>query len=105
MFLNAKLEAPNISSQFRLLQHVVDFGGVHAGGKRAADQPAHAGAGRHVDRNAMLFEPADDADVRDAARAAAAERDADGRSGFLRRASLRRDGGGEQDRRQAQREE
>ena len=46
-------------------------------GECAADQPAHAGAGGHVDRDAMLLEPADDADVRDAAGAAAAERDAD----------------------------
>ena len=79
MFLNAKLDAPNISSQFMLLQHVVELGGVHAGGERAADQPAHARAGGHVDRDAVLLEPADDADVRDAARAAAAERDADRR--------------------------
>ena len=59
------------------LQHAVELGGVHPGGERAADEPAHARAGRHVDRNAMLLEPADDAHVRDAARAAAAERHPD----------------------------
>ena len=55
----------------------VDLVGVHAGGKRAADEPAHAGAGGHVDRDAVLLEPADDADVRESAGAAAAERHTD----------------------------
>ena len=89
MFLNAKLEEPNISSQFMLLEHVVELGGVHAGGERAADQPAHARAGGHVDRDAMLLEPPDDADVRDAARAAAAERHADRRPLAVGRVSRR----------------
>ena len=54
------------------------------GGERAADQAAHARAGGHVDRDVVLLEPADHADVRDAARAAAAEGDADGRPWLLR---------------------
>ena len=62
------------------LQHRLEFVGVHAGGEGAANQAAHAGAGGHVDRNAVLLEPADDADVGDAARAAAAEGDADDRT-------------------------
>ena len=49
--------------------------------KRAADEPAHAGAGDQVDRDAMLLEPAHDADVRQSARAAAAECDADALAG------------------------
>ena len=60
------------------LQHIVELGGVQAGGEGAADQATHAGAGGEVNRNAMVLEPADHADVRDTARAAAAERDADG---------------------------
>ena len=57
---------------------VLELARIHAAGERPSDQAAHAGSGGHVDRNPMLLEPADDADVRDAARAAAAERDADG---------------------------
>ena len=102
MFLNAKLEAPKISSQFRRSQHVLDLGRAHAGGERAADEAAHARAGGDVDRDVMLLEPADDADVRDAARAAAAEGDADGGPRFLRGARDRKaghahDDGGQQD--------
>ena len=67
-----------------VLQHRVDLGGVHPGGERAADQPAHAGAGRHVDRDAMLLEPLDDANMRDAAGAAAAEGYADRGAVLLR---------------------
>ena len=74
--------------------HGVELGRVHAGGEGAADQAAHAGAGGDVDRDAVLLEPADDADVGDAAGAAAAERDPDGRprrvAHDLRRAIRRR---------------
>jgi len=61
----------------RFGEELVQLGGVHPGRERAADETAHARAGRSIDRDAMLFEPADHADVREAAGAAAAERDAD----------------------------
>ncbi len=63
----------------------VELRRVHAGGEGAADQAAHARAGGDVDRDAVFLEPLDDADVCDAARAAAAERDPDARAlGLLR---------------------
>ena len=54
-----------------------DLAGRHARGERAADQAAHAGAADHVDRDAMLLEPLQHSDVRQAERAAAAQRQAD----------------------------
>src|SRR5262249_24683097 len=59
------------------------LGRIHAGGEGAAHESAHAGSGREIDRNAVLLEPADDANVSDAAGAAAAERDADCRAARL----------------------
>ena len=84
MFLNAKFEAPNISSQLMRSSISSISAAFMPAGERAADQAAHAGAGGHVDGDVMLLEPADDADVRDAAGAAAAERDADGGPRLLR---------------------
>src|SRR5439155_13740247 len=66
-----------------------ELGGVHPRGKPAADQAAHARARRQVDRDAMFLEPLDDPDVRNAARAAAAERDADAGPRLLRGAAGR----------------
>ena len=51
--------------------------GREADGIRAPDQTAHAGAGRQVDRNSVLFEPAEHADVGEALGRAAAESNAD----------------------------
>ena len=76
MFLNGNDELPNITSQSVFVISVAQLGGRHAGREGAADQTAHAGAGGDVDRNVVLLEPLDHADVRDAAGAAAAERDA-----------------------------
>ena len=59
-----------------MLQEILEFGGVHAGRERAADQAAHAGPGDQVNRDAVFLEPLDHADVRDATGAAAAERHA-----------------------------
>ena len=47
--------------------------GVEAGRECPADQAAHAGPGHQVDRHSMLFEPANDSDVSEAAGAAAAK--------------------------------
>ena len=52
-----------------------------AGRVHAADDRAHAGAGDAADRNVLALEHFDDADVRRAARAAAAEHEADARRG------------------------
>ena len=82
--LEGERRGPEHLIPVQALQHLVDLGRAHAAGEGAADQAAHAGAGRDVDRNVVLFEPANDADVRDAAGAAAAERDADGPARFLR---------------------
>src|SRR5882762_2355945 len=52
---------------------VMCLGGGHAGGVHAGDEASHAGARDDVDRDAVLFEPLDDSDVGEAARATAAE--------------------------------
>ena len=52
----------------------------HTGCVQTADDRTHAGAGHVVDRNPQLFEYPDHADVRDAARAAAAKHESDARS-------------------------
>ena len=65
MFLNANDELPNIMSQSVLTMQRAQFGGGHPRGKRAADQPAHARACGRVDRNVVLLEPLDHADMRD----------------------------------------
>ena len=57
----------------------LQFVGIHPGGERSADQSSHARARRHVDRNAVLLQPPDHADVRDAAGAAPSECDAHSR--------------------------
>ena len=62
----------------------LQLAGVHPGGERSADQSSHARPRRHVDRNAVLLQPPDHADVRDAAGAAPSEGDAHSRR--LRRA-------------------
>src|SRR5262245_12800780 len=54
-------------------KHRFDLIRRHAAGVRAADEAAHAGARQNVDWDAVLLEPAEHADVRDAARAAAAK--------------------------------
>ena len=50
-----------------------DFGRTHAAGVQTADHRAHAGAHDAVHRNALALQHLDDADVRHAARTAAAE--------------------------------
>ena len=59
--------------------------GDAARGEGAADDRAHAGAGDAVHRHAQLLQHLEHADVRDAARAAARQREADarGRGGWL----------------------
>jgi hypothetical protein len=61
-------------------EHRLELGGVHARSERAADQAAHAGAGGDIDRDAVLFEPADHSHVCDPAGAAAAKGHADRRT-------------------------
>ena len=63
---------------------------IHAAGEGAPDQSAHAGPRRQIDRDSVLLEPANDADVRDAAGASAAERHTDRWSSCLHRDTLRR---------------
>ena len=58
-------------------EHRLDLVRAHATGEGAADEAAHAGARRDVDRDVVFLEPPNHADVRDAARAAAPEGDAD----------------------------
>ena len=70
-----------MASQSMPPSSVFDLVRRHAGGIRAADEAAHAGAGDEIDGDAMFFEPAEHADVGEAAGAAAAERDADLRAG------------------------
>ena len=58
----------------------VDLGRRHAGGIQPADHGAHAGAGDRVDRDVQLLERLQDTDVREPARAAAGEHEADARA-------------------------
>ena len=60
--------------------NVCSSSGIHSGGVGPPDQATHAGSGGHIDRDPVLLQPADDTDVRDAARAAAAECDTHRRS-------------------------
>src|SRR5436309_5007628 len=59
---------------------VLDLPRRHPGGVEPADDRAHAGAGDAVDRNAQLFERLQSADVREPARPAAAQGEADPRA-------------------------
>ena len=70
--------APAAEAHFGELHFALDHG------MRAADQRAHAGADDAIDRNAQFVEHVQDADVRRALRAAAAEHEADARAGFQR---------------------
>ncbi len=63
-----------------LTLHFVERASAGVGG---GDKRAHAGAGDEVDWDFVLFEDAQDADMRDAAREAASERDAHFRTGTL----------------------
>ena len=65
---------------------------VASGGKHGADQSAHAGAGKFVDRDVVFFHPLQHADVGQAECAASAESYADG--GTVRGQRPRRDVGG-----------
>ena len=71
----------------------LEFTGIHAAGERAADQSAHARSGGHVDRDAVLLQPANDTHMGDAARASSTEGEADRRPthapGNCRRDALR----------------
>ena len=77
--LEVEARGPEDLVPVEAIQHLLEFRGVHARGERSTDEPAHAGPGRDVDRDAVLLEPADDADVRDPTGAAATERHADRR--------------------------
>ncbi len=59
--------------------HGADVAYGDSRGVRPADEAAHARAGHRVDRDAVLLEPLQHADVGQAARAPAAEREADAR--------------------------
>ena len=59
-----------------LVNNLLQIVRILADGVEAADQSAHAGAGDEIDGDVMLFKILDDADVRQAERAAAAEREA-----------------------------
>ena len=52
---------------------------IEARCERPSDEAAHAGPCHQIDRDAMLFEPPDDPDMGETARAAAAEGNADSR--------------------------
>src|SRR6266849_10904843 len=56
------------------------------------DESSHAGAGNVVNRDVMLFEPAQDANVRESERTPAFKRDADAGPGGLWRLVARRGG-------------
>src|ERR1700747_92409 len=60
-----------------LLDNFLKFFWSFSGGVETADQAAHAGASDVVNRNVMVVEPLQNADVSEAQRAAAFERDAD----------------------------
>ena len=53
----------------------LQFIGIHSRGVGTSDQSPHAGPGSDIDRDPMFLQPADDANMGDAARAAATERD------------------------------
>ena len=81
------------------LEHRLDLGRVVARRVEAADDRAHRGAGDALDRHMLAFEHLEHADMRRAARAAAAEDEASFRMRCRRlRKCVERDaaGGGEQ---------
>ena len=73
----------NIEIPVGILHHRFDLRRAETAGVGAADQAAHAGAGEIVDGNAMLLEPPQQADMGDAARRAAAERQTQFRAWLL----------------------